>query len=142
LVRSYLYIQQERFGRRLQVKWHIDRHVQFRIPPLTLQPLVENAVLHGLQPKEDGGTLSIEISQQESTAVIAIKDNGIGIPSAKLQYLSAASEQRDSIGLLNTHKRLQKINGSGLLVCSEKGAGTTIQIRLPLSAKTKEDQQP
>ncbi|WP_179106505.1 sensor histidine kinase [Terribacillus halophilus] len=139
LVRSYLYIQQERFGRRLQVKWHIDRHVQFRIPPLTLQPLVENAVLHGLQSKEDGGTIFIEILKEESTAVIFIKDDGIGIPVAKLQNLSVSSEQKDSIGLLNTHTRLQKINGSGLLVCSEEGAGTTIQIRLPLTERNEED---
>ncbi|SNZ04678.1 7TM diverse intracellular signalling [Terribacillus aidingensis] len=142
LVRSYLYIQQERFGRRLQVKWHIDRHVQFRIPPLTLQPLVENAVIHGLQTKEDGGTIFIEIFKENSTAVIFIKDDGVGIPSAKLQHLSVASEQKDSIGLLNTHTRLQKMNGAGLLVCSEEGAGTTIQIRLPIPRKNNEDQQP
>ncbi|QXE01097.1 ATP-binding protein [Terribacillus sp. DMT04] len=142
LVRSYLYIQQERFGRRLQVKWHIDRHVQLRIPPLTLQPLVENAVLHGLQAKEDGGTIIIEVYKEDATAVIFIKDNGVGIPSAKLQDLSVFCEHKDSIGLLNTHTRLQKINGSGLLVCSEEGVGTTIQIRLPLPNKNAEDQQP
>ncbi|PAF18657.1 hybrid sensor histidine kinase/response regulator [Terribacillus saccharophilus] len=137
LVRSYLYIQQERFGKRLQVNWDIDSKLQFDIPPLTLQPLVENAVLHGLQPKEDGGTILIHLFKKGDHAVIQIKDDGIGIPSDKQRFLNTSAGHTDSIGVINTHTRLQKINGCGLILCSEEGQGTTIQITIPLTEMKK-----
>ncbi len=75
--RSYLYIQKERFGERLQVNWEIDHNIQFSIPPLTLQPLVENAVLHGLQPKEDGGTILFICSEKETMLLFKLKMTGL-----------------------------------------------------------------
>lgn len=135
LVRSYLYIQQERFGERLHVNWDIDYDLKFSIPPLTLQPLIENAVLHGLQPKEDGGTILIHLFRKGDNAFIQIKDNGIGIPPDKQRGLNLSLGHRDSIGLINTHTRLRKLNGCGLILCSETGLGTTIQISIPLTEK-------
>lgn len=132
LVRSYLYIQKERFGERLQVNWEIDHNIQFSLPPLTLQPLVENAILHGLQPKEDGGTILIHLFRKGNNAFIQIKDDGIGIPPDKQRLLHPSDGHRNSIGLINTHIRLQKLNGCGLILCSEEGLGTTIQISIPL----------
>ncbi|SEN30962.1 Signal transduction histidine kinase [Terribacillus saccharophilus] len=132
LVRSYLYIQKERFGERLQVNWEIDHNIQFSLPPLTLQPLVENAILHGLQPKEDGGTILIHLFRKGNNAFIQIKDDGIGIPPDKQRLLHPFDGHRNSIGLINTHIRLQKLNGCGLILCSEEGLGTTIQISIPL----------
>ncbi|MFP7479766.1 ATP-binding protein [Terribacillus saccharophilus] len=132
LVRSYLYIQQERFGERLHVNWEIESGLTFNIPPLTLQPLVENAVLHGIQPKEDGGTIHIQLLRKGDYAFIRIKDDGIGITSGKQQRLNVSAGHRDSIGLINTHTRLQKLYGFGLILCSEDGLGTTIQISIPL----------
>lgn len=132
LVRSYLYIQKERFGERLQVNWDIDYELQFSIPPLTLQPLVENAILHGLQPKEDGGTIFIRLFRKGSNVFIQIKDDGVGIPADKQRLLNSSDHHRDSVGLINTHTRLQKLNGCGLILCSEEGMGTTIQISIPI----------
>ncbi|MFP7492531.1 ATP-binding protein [Terribacillus saccharophilus] len=133
LVQSYLYIQKERFGEKLQIDWEIDRELQFGIPPLTLQPLVENSILHGLQPKEEGGTIRIQLFKNRDNAIIRIADDGIGISSDTLQSLHISKGHRDSIGLINTHTRLKKLNGCGLLICSEVGKGTTIQISIPLS---------
>ncbi|MFS0561729.1 ATP-binding protein [Terribacillus sp. 179-K 1B1 HS] len=137
LVHSYLYIQKERFGEKLRVNWEIDRELQFSIPPLTLQPLVENAVLHGLQPKEEGGTILIHLFKKGSNAIIHIKDDGVGIPPVKQRSLNISEGHKDSIGLINTHARLQKWNGCGLILCSEEGLGTTIQISIPLIDKNE-----
>ncbi|PAE09561.1 hypothetical protein CHI12_00980 [Terribacillus saccharophilus] len=142
LVRSYLYIQKERFGERLQVKWDIDRELQFFIPPLTLQPLVENAVLHGLQPKEEGGSILIQLFKKEDKAIIHIKDDGVGIPPDKQRFLNTSEGHTDIIGMINTHTRLQKLNGCGLLLCSEAGLGTTIQITVPLTEGKKKTSTP
>lgn len=133
LVRSYLYIQKERFGERLRINWDIDYHLKFSIPPLTLQPLVENAILHGLQPNEDGGTILIHLFRKGDYAFIRIKDDGIGINPDTQRRLNVSTGHKESIGLINTHIRLQKLNGCGLILCSEEGAGTTIQISIPLT---------
>ncbi|MFP7254336.1 ATP-binding protein [Terribacillus goriensis] len=142
LVRSYLYIQKERFGERLQVNWEIESEVKFSIPPLTLQPLVENAILHGLQPKEDGGTILIQLFRKGDNAFIRIKDDGIGITPDKQRRLNISAGHRDSIGLINTHSRLQKLNGCGLILCSEEGLGTTIQISIPIIEEKKKTSNP
>ena len=65
LVRSYIYIEQERFGDRIKVEWEVDEGISIRVPPLSIQPLVENAVKHGLMSRSRGGTVSIVIRRQE-----------------------------------------------------------------------------
>ena len=87
LVQAYLYIETERFPDRLAVEWDVDPEINLRIPPLTIQPLVENAVKHGLLSQAQGGTILIRIARQESTTLFEVKDNGKGIPVEEQSFI-------------------------------------------------------
>ncbi len=133
LLRSYLYIEQERFGERLQVKWTIDEHVDCLVPPLSIQPLAENAILHGILKQEAGGTLEVQVYEKDEKAHIVIKDNGVGMDQDTLDTLFTQTKtNKKSIGLANTNLRLQKQLGNGLSVSSEIGKGTTVSFTAPL----------
>ncbi|GIN12552.1 hypothetical protein J26TS2_24190 [Shouchella clausii] len=133
LLRSYLYIEQERFGERLQVKWAIDEHVDCLVPPLSIQPLAENAILHGILKQEAGGTLEVHVYKKDEKAHIAIKDDGVGMDQDTLNTLFTQTKTtKKSIGLANTNLRLQKQLGNGLSVSSEIGKGTTVSFTAPL----------
>ncbi|MDP5255937.1 ATP-binding protein [Shouchella clausii] len=133
LLRSYLYIEQERFGERLQVKWAIDEHVDCLVPPLSIQPLAENAILHGILKQEAGGTLEVHVYKKDGKAHIAIKDDGVGMDQDTLNTLFTQTKStKKSIGLANTNLRLQKQLGNGLSVSSEIGKGTTVSFTAPL----------
>jgi sensor histidine kinase YesM len=132
LVRSYLYIEKERFEDRLEVTWEVNEASFLRIPPLTIQPLVENAVRHGIMKRSRGGGIRIRVVEYEEYAEISIKDNGVGIEADKLQRIldprSATTEK--GIGLLNTDRRLKQIYGKGLHIRSIPNDGTTVTFRV------------
>ncbi len=131
-VRAYLAIEQARHGEKLVVIEHITPGLgQYRIPSLTIQPLVENAIKHGLQPKPDGGSITLTVSDCGQAIEIVIADNGIGMDLVAHNPLTQPSSE--SIGLLNVHERLHGQYGQnyGLLLASLPNAGTTITIRLP-----------
>lgn len=79
LVQAYLLIEKERFGDRLCVIWEIDESSNLMLPSLTIQPLVENAIHHGLMKQIKGGTLTIRISDFDTYAEISVKDDGGGL---------------------------------------------------------------
>jgi two-component system sensor histidine kinase ChiS len=134
LVRSYLYIEQERFEERLQVTWDMDENTKLMIPPLSIQPLVENAVQHGLMSRSKGGEVQIHIINRELFTEISIIDNGVGMDQETLNnILGQHPDQNRGIGLLNTHRRLKQLHGEGLSISSELGQGTTIVFRIPRS---------
>ncbi|MFD1266080.1 ATP-binding protein [Paenibacillus motobuensis] len=139
LVRSYLYIEQERFEERLQIEWDLDEHLSLQLPPLTIQPLVENAVRHGVLGRLEGGTVQIRILDQGDFAEISVIDNGVGMDEETLgnllqrkpdqDFLSRsdpASKRRPGIGLYNTDRRLKQIYGKGLQFKSKRGIGTQV----------------
>ncbi|WP_239614064.1 hybrid sensor histidine kinase/response regulator [Cohnella mopanensis] len=132
LVRSYLYIEKERFEDRLEVTWEVNEASFLRIPPLTIQPLVENAVRHGIMKRSRGGGVRIRVVEYEEYAEISIKDNGVGIEADKLKRIldpqSANAEK--GIGLLNTDRRLKQIYGKGLQISSFPNGGTTVTFRV------------
>ncbi|WP_234404928.1 hybrid sensor histidine kinase/response regulator [Paenibacillus bouchesdurhonensis] len=131
LVQSYLYIQKERFGGRLQVIWEVDDSIQIFIPPLTIQPLVENAVIHGVLKRSAGGEVRIGITQNEYEVEVRISDNGIGIANDRLQtILERQINHRTGIGLHNTDRRLKQLYGSGLKIDSKLGEGTTVSFSI------------
>lgn len=131
LIRSYLYIQKERFGDRLQVVWEIDEDIQILIPPLTIQPLVENAVIHGLLNRSSGGEVRIRIKETEQAIEIRISDNGKGIDEETLRHiLDRQVDKRTGIGLHNTDRRLKQFYGSGLQIESTLGVGTSVSFSL------------
>ncbi len=135
LLEAYLYIEKIRFGDRLRVEYNIDEDLYLPVPPLILQPLVENAVRHGLMKKTAGGTVTISIRKQDKEAVFIIADNGIGMENEKLELLLEDKRGKGGIGVWNINKRLNMLYGKGLTVSSEIGRGTSVTFALPLESK-------
>lgn len=129
LVRDYLTIEQERYGDRLNVVWDIAP-LQTTVLPLTIQPLVENAIRHGVT-KQAKGTLTIRVSPE---GVVTVKDDGIGMTQQFADTLLTRSFSKETgIGIRNTHLRLKKQYGSGLSVKTAPGEGTAFSFTLPLT---------
>lgn len=132
LTEAYLAIEKARFEDRLQTKMVCETQVDVDIPLLVLQPLVENAVRHGVLKQKHGGTVTIRIGQTEGYVVISVEDDGVGIPPEQLETLLDDGVHTAGIGLRNIHKRLMRLYGHGLEMTSELGKGTKITIRIPL----------
>ncbi len=120
LIDAYLYIEKIRFGNRLQVEYHIDEELDIPMPPLILQPLIENAVRHGLMARITGGTVSVSIQKQGGEVVFTITDNGVGIDPVKLKGLLEQNPMERGIGLWNINQRLKMIYIQELCINSNK----------------------
>ncbi len=132
LVQAFLYIEQERFGDRLNVAWEVEPGLNLMLPPLTIQPLVENAVKHGLLHQGKGGTVAIRIVRREDSVLFEIKDNGVGMEQERAdQLLNLTVKSKGGIGLSNTNRRLKQRYGKGLFIQSEPGQGTTVSFVIP-----------
>ncbi|RXZ81906.1 response regulator [Paenibacillaceae bacterium] len=137
LVENYLYIEQQRFEERLQVEWDMNADVDMLIPPLIVQPLVENAVRHGILSLSRGGTLRIRIERQAEAVHFVVTDNGKGMDDEQIsKLLSPAGRENRGIGLLNTHSRLTRLYGQSLQIQSKRGEGTTVSFTIPLIEQT------
>ncbi|WP_313956981.1 ATP-binding protein [Bacillus sp. FJAT-22090] len=131
IVRSYLNIEQVRFGDRLKVIWEINGCKDLKIPFLSIQPLIENAVRHGVMKRISGGTIIIRGSIHEDYVEISIEDDGIGMDEDKLQGLLERKEgSRTSIGLINTNQRLIRQFGTGLQIKSSPDQGTVVSFQV------------
>ncbi|MEK3760004.1 ATP-binding protein [Paenibacillus sp. FSL P4-0338] len=132
LVESYLFIEKARFEERLQIEWEVDPGIELLLPPLTLQPLVENAVRHGLLSRKAGGKLSIRIHRQKGYTSFEVEDNGKGMSEEQVaRLLDDTFLAHRGIGLLNTNRRLTQLYGEGLVIRSQPGAGTTVSFVIP-----------
>lgn len=123
-VQNYLKLEKRRFGDRLTVEYDIQA-TDFRIPLLTLQPLVENAVRHGISKRPEGGTIRITTRELEDCYSILLEDNGVGFDTTK-----APDDSREHIGLSNVRTRLVALCRGSLTVHSIPGQGTTVEIRI------------
>jgi LytS/YehU family sensor histidine kinase len=132
-VEQYLRFEHARFGERLQVQFDIDPRARLAVVPvLSVQPLVENAIGHGLGPKGGGGTVRISARPQEDGATeIDVSDDGVG-------FVPGAPSRGNGIGLDNVNQRLTKLFGaaSALQVQSAPGAGATVTFRVPAGVPT------
>jgi LytS/YehU family sensor histidine kinase len=144
IVRSYVRLEKSRFGDRIRVKEEVPESVtEYFLPVFSLQPIVENAIKHGLSPKQDGGTLTIRIYESESILHMEVEDDGVGIPAERLQSIRQfdGTSSRDTsgtgIGLNNVHKRIQVSFGPqyGLQIESREGKGTIVKVMLPVLRK-------
>jgi len=134
LIQSYLYIEKERFGERLKITWEVDEDVQLTIPALTIQPIVENAIGHGIMKRMEGGEITIQVIAYETYVEVSVKDNGVGIEEHQLQQILEEKQASESgVGLLNTNLRLKRLFGKGLQVSSALGLGTTVTFTVPHS---------
>ncbi len=148
-VGNYLAIQKVRFGRRMTVRFQIDDEVLDCLTPrFILQPIVENAISHGLERQKGGFRLDIEGTIVDGDVVLSVTDNGIGIPAQELARLRTwisgptgpVREGEPGIGLKNIQERLVLSFGVGygLVVDSRPGEGTRIRIRLPVLHREEE----
>lgn len=131
-INSYIKVEKARFGERLQVEYQINDGLDLWIPPLILQPIVENAVKHGLQDRLSGGLVTIVVRQTGADAEIRVSDNGKGIGQEKVDRIMEGTGGELGVGLTNVNARLKKLYGKGLTIVSEHGKGTTVTIMIPV----------
>lgn len=140
-VKEYFTIQQARFRERVRIELTVDEAaLQQAIPSLTLQPLVENAFLHGIAHMEKDAEIRLTVARDGAFVTVSIADNGEGMSEEDRQALlrqdaAAAKKQSSGLGTKNVFKRLQLFYGREDLVhiASESGKGTTVMLRLPAS---------
>ncbi|WP_436702042.1 sensor histidine kinase [Nocardioides sp. BYT-33-1] len=133
-IERYLLLEQARFGDRLQVTLNVAPEVlPVVVPFLCIQPLVENAVRHGLESVEQSGQLTILAHDRGHEALLEIEDNGVGEDPEKVRRALAGDSSLDSVGLGNVDARLRAAFGDdyGLVVETAPGAGTKVIVRVP-----------
>jgi sensor histidine kinase YesM len=145
VLKQYIDIQKARFTERLQLHMDVDDAcLNVQIPGLTLQPIIENAVIHAVEPEENGGVIWIRISDEEDKVRIEIKDDGPGMPEEKIRQILEGEQivqtggHSTGIGLSNVVKRLRLFyeNEDVLEIQSEMGYGTKVVLNIP---KTRRD---
>lgn len=143
VVEDYMYLQQMRFGNRItyEISCEVDKE-RVMVPSFFLQPLVENAIIHGLAPKEEGGKIVIRLWEDLEVLRITINDTGVGMDEEKLCYLCTKLEGKDTqhqgIGLSNVYHRIMTLyQGSKVEVLSKSMEGTQIKIQIPMNRKVK-----
>ena len=150
---NYMLIQRYRFGNRFSMEVIIDEEDEEAynclIPRLIIQPIVENAIFHGLEERLEGGRVTIEVIVTEKTLIITVSDNGKGISREQLNKLNAKIRSRDTnpedgeagnqrntgIALPNIHKRIQLLFGEeyGVDIYSTPGQGTDVEVTIPVN---------
>lgn len=150
-IENYYIIQQYRFGERVNLKIDINREdeekiLKYKIPKLTLQPIVENAIYHGIEKKITNGNIIIKIEATKNRMIITISDDGSGIEEDLLKKLNKKlniisfdnininNRKKGGIALVNVNRRIKLLFGEeyGILIYSRVNAGTDVEITLPL----------
>lgn len=124
IVRNYLYIEKLRFGDQIQIVYDYPEDLDFMIPYLSIEPMVENAVRHGLRGKLEGGTVTIYARANEEDALVRIQDDGVGFDCSQI-------DRCERVGFNNVKQRIQLLCNGELIVKSQIGAGTTIIMNIP-----------
>jgi two-component system, LytTR family, sensor kinase len=127
-LRAYLEIEQARFEDRLQVHWDIDpATLEARIPPLLLQPLVENAIRHGIAPRSAAGRVEICSQRSNGALHLQVRDDGVGLPQG------GDSVTDGGVGLASTRSRLEQMYGTGhrFHLAAAPGGGVLVEVTLP-----------
>ena len=148
IVKSYVSIQQARFQNRITTLYNVSKEAaEVPVFKMLVQPLVENAFVHGLEPKPDAGVLYIGAKTEGSLLVISVRDDGVGIPPETLaelerQLASSRYDMSTHLGLANINARLKLQYGEeyGLSLSSSPGDGTCVTIRLPIQGTLRAPQ--
>lgn len=133
-IEKYLTLERARFGDRLRVRWRVAPEVLGVVVPfLSIQPLVENAVRHGLAGRPGGGTVSVTAEDVGPDCLISVEDDGIGMDPESVGQDRDAEPTGNHVGLVNVDDRLRAAFGEdyGLIVETAKDAGTKVIVRLP-----------
>ena len=130
----YLYLSKERFKNKVsyEINWEDEKLKTLFIPKLCIEPVVENAMIHGIEPKDDRGYINVKIEQQNNEVLlITVADNGVGFDKDKV--ISGEKEGSPKVGLMNINRLINNLYGSeyGIEVESKIGKGTKVIIKLP-----------
>ena len=130
----YLYLSKERFKNKVpyEINWEDEKLKTLFIPKLCIEPGVENAMIHGIEPKDDSGYINVKIEQQNNEVLlITVADNGVGFDKDKV--ISGEKEGSPKVGLMNINRLINNLYGSeyGIEVESKIGKGTKVIIKLP-----------
>ncbi len=154
-IENYMLIQRYRFNNRFSMEVVLDEEDEeaynFLIPRLIIQPIVENAIFHGLEEKLEGGKVTIEVIVTDQNLILTISDNGKGMNGEKLKELNARiqsdevildeeakeTQRNTGIALPNIHKRIRLLFGEtyGVNIYSTQGQGTDVEITIPANYK-------
>jgi sensor histidine kinase YesM len=130
-VYAYVSLEQARFRDTLRVEFDIDESIELPIPMLAVQPLVENAIRHGISKKNGGGTVRLSVKRGSGQTLITVADDGVGIADSKRPELLAGKADGQGVGLHNIQRRMIAHYGHGLDIASKAGVGTTVTLRIP-----------
>ena len=153
-VENYFTVQQCRFGDKLSMEVEIENEklLETRMPKLILQPLVENAIVHGLEGKIDGGTVRIIIENSDKRLFLRVRDDGLGFPEEQVDRMNVRftgrvrqdktaqeTHRQGGIALVNVNSRIRLMFGEdyGLRIFSEEGVGTECILTMPLSYQSE-----
>ena len=150
-IENYYIIQQYRFGERIHLSVECgeedrDQLMKYRLPKLTLQPIVENAIIHGIERKVGRGNIRIKLESTAKRLLITVTDDGVGMSETRLEelrrkldapsfdYVKPDTEKKGGIAVVNVNNRIRLLFGEeyGVTVCSTVGVGTDVEITLPL----------
>lgn len=129
-IKHYARLEQLRFGKKLQVEYDIEE-TDFFLPVLSLQPVVENAIKHGVGNKAGGGTVTLRTVADNNRVRIIISDDGVGFDILQLANINEKNGERSHIGIANVCERIEAISGASYDITSQIGQGTTVTIVLP-----------
>lgn len=134
-VQYYLELQKERFGDQLEYEISVEDEslLQYYLPKLTIQPLVENSVVHGLENKRGGGTVRVWIWEENDSIRVQVTDDGIGFDTASLHLAEEQDKSHNNVAINNIHRRIQLLYGKkyGLQIRSMPGKGTEATLIFP-----------
>ena len=131
LVKAYLDIEKAQHEERLEVILSYPDDLEVKVPILVLQPVVENAILHGILPKREGGRIEVSIERDKEVLSFTVKDDGVGMEEDRLKKLYT-DESEGGVGLSNIDSRLKKLYGKGLQISSRQNVGTQVTWVIPL----------
>lgn len=134
-VKSYLEIEKARFLDRLNIIFDVDSSINCKVPACIIQPIVENAVRHGILPRKNGGTVKLTAKQQDNLILITIEDNGVGMTEKRLKEVQSGVDKSSGIGVANVKERIQKIYKTKLTIQSSEEKGTVVSITIPLNKR-------
>lgn len=152
-IQNYFYIQKYRFGDRMHLNVEYDKAdkdliFEYTIPKLTLQPIVENAIIHGIERKIGEGTVTIRLILTEKRVLIEIIDDGVGMDEEALDKINKNIQNRvenskssNGIAITNVNNRIKLLFGEayGIIVYSKPGIGTNVEIALPRTTQRSKE---
>ncbi len=130
-VQNYIDIEKLRFGDRLNTEYEIETE-DFDVPPLTIQPIVENAIKYGVNQKPEGGTVKIITKEDEWNWYVVVEDNGVGFDVNEKK-----DDGRSHVGIQNIKRRLKSLLNAKVIIDSVIGEGTVVTIKIPKNNKRK-----